>query len=212
MAHRVIYARSYVTRYASCLLDTTMVSRNNTITLKIHEERQSLLANTIAWPVGGHTNTYCPSNIAFIDKLCSSFRYLCDMCNFWRTYDTASQKTMHYFCCRHNMHVMIWWYMCAKLLLRLTSPLHEKLPGYPIFRKFSEIKRMPTTVCTRQSSSSPLLQAGIRAPGNEAMFTSTHLRKTGVSRSRAYLWVYATPTNYTYTLAFSAGLNGLQVD
>ena len=29
-----------------------------------------------------------------------------------------------------------------------TSPLHGKLPGYPIFRDFSEIKRMRTTVCT----------------------------------------------------------------
>ena len=47
----------------------------------------------------------------------------------------------------------------------VTSPLHEKLPGYPIFRDFSEIKRMHTTVCARRSSS-PLFQIG--TPGYEA--------------------------------------------
>ena len=38
--------------------------------------------------------------------------------------------------------------------------------------------------------------------------------KTAVSRSRTHLRVYATCTSYTciYTIAFSARLNGLQVD
>ena len=69
-----------------CLLDMTMVSSNHTIKLKIDEERQRLVANTnVLLPgllVDMHMNTSCPSNIAFIDKRCSSFRYLSDMCNF----------------------------------------------------------------------------------------------------------------------------------
>ena len=36
--------------------------------------------------------------------------------------------------------------------------------------------------------------------------------KTAVSRSRTHLRVYATSTSYTYAIAFSARLNGLQVD
>ena len=36
--------------------------------------------------------------------------------------------------------------------------------------------------------------------------------KTAVSRSRTHLRVYATSTSYTYATAFSARLNGLQVD
>ena len=41
-----------------------------------------------------------------------------------------------------------------------TGPLHGKSPGYPIFRDFSEIKWISTTVCTRRSSL-PLLQIGM---------------------------------------------------
>ena len=47
-----------------------------------------------------------------------------------------------------------------------TSPLHGKLPGYRVFQDFSKLNTC-TTVCTRRCSS-PLLQAGIRTPGNEA--------------------------------------------
>ena len=36
--------------------------------------------------------------------------------------------------------------------------------------------------------------------------------KTAVSRSRNHLRVYATSTSYMYAIAFSARLNGLQVD
>ena len=50
------------------------------------------------------------------------------------------------------------------------SPLHGKLPEYPIFQDFSEIKRVRTTVCTRRSSS-PLLQ--IETPGYEARVNDT---------------------------------------
>ena len=163
MAHRVIYARVHTRpgTLVRCLLDTMMVSSNHTFTLKIHEERQSLVANTTAWLVGSHTNTSCPSNITFADKHCSSFKYLCDMCNFWRTYDTASENTDYY--ARHNTHaMMILHYYCG-----WTSPLHKKLPGYSIFQDLSEIKHMRTTVCTKRFSS-PLLQAGIITPGNEA--------------------------------------------
>ena len=42
--------------------------------------------------------------------------------------------------------------------------------------------------------------------------SSTHLRKRAVSRSRTHLRVYATSTSYTYAIAFSARLNGLQVE
>ena len=57
-----------------CLLNTTVVSTNHTITLKLHEERQSLLENTLARAVGNHTNTSCPGNITFIDKrFCSLY-------------------------------------------------------------------------------------------------------------------------------------------
>ena len=44
-------ACSYTTRYTitcRCLLDATMVSSNHTITLKIDEESQGSVANTIA--------------------------------------------------------------------------------------------------------------------------------------------------------------------
>ena len=44
------------------------------------------------------------------------------------------------------------------------------------------------------------------------LLTSTHLRKREESRSRTHLRVYATSTSYIYTIAFSARLNGLQVD
>ena len=120
-----------------CLLAMKMVSSNHTLTLKIHEESQGLLANSIAWPVGIHTSTSCPSSITFADKHCSSFRYRFDMCNFWRTYDTASKKHA-----RHTTPPMIiLHYYCS-----WTLPLHGKLPGYPIFLDFLEIKRMCTTV------------------------------------------------------------------
>ena len=36
--------------------------------------------------------------------------------------------------------------------------------------------------------------------------------KTAVSRSRTHLRVHATSTSYTYAIAFSARLNGFQVD
>ena len=44
------------------------------------------------------------------------------------------------------------------------------------------------------------------------LLTSTHLRKWAVSRLRTHLWGYATSTSCIYAIAFSAGLNGLQVD
>ena len=50
MVHKVIYkrVRALPGTLVKCLLNTTMVSSNHTITLKIHEERQSLVASTIA--------------------------------------------------------------------------------------------------------------------------------------------------------------------
>ena len=44
------------------------------------------------------------------------------------------------------------------------------------------------------------------------VLTSTHLRKRAESRSRTHLRVYATSTSYIYAIAFSARLNGLQVN
>ena len=44
------------------------------------------------------------------------------------------------------------------------------------------------------------------------LLTSTHLWKRAESRSRTNLQVYATSTSYIYAIAFSARLNGLQVD
>ena len=41
---------------------------------------------------------------------------------------------------------------------------------------------------------------------------ATHLRKREVPRSRIHLRVYATSTSYIYAIAFSARLNGLQVN
>ena len=138
-----------------CLLNMMMVSSNHTISLKIHVERRSLVTNTFAWPVGSHTNTSCLSNIAFMNKRSSSFRDICDICNFWRAYDTASEKqwtTTHNTCTTwHDNNSTIF-----------TSPLHGKLPGYPIFWdfSFSEISRPSSKLelehlgmrlcCTRQ--------------------------------------------------------------
>ena len=58
----------------------------------------------------------------------------------------------------------------------VSSPLHRKLLGYPIFWDFSEIKSMRTTVCTRRSSS-PLLQIGIGTPKYEANVYRTGLNQ-----------------------------------
>ena len=139
---------------------------------KIHEERQILVRRRL--PVGSHTNTSCPSNIAFIDKRCSSFRDICDICNFWRACDTASEKDGLLDTTLRPHAVMILSYITAVV----TSPLHERLPRYPIFRDFSEIKRMRTTVCTRRSSS-PLLQIG--TPGYEANDLPVFIFFSGVS-------------------------------
>ena len=133
-----------------------------------------MVANTLIWPVGSHTNTSSPSNIAFIDKRSSSFRYVTSATSEQRI--TQLWKNMDYYIVLlattlvpHAM--MILNYYCGRRNSTIfTSPLHIKLPGYPIFWLFLEIKAMHKTVCTRRFSS-PLLQIGIGMLGNEARTT-----------------------------------------
>ena len=62
MALRVFYTRVHTQPgvLVRCLLNTTIVSSNHTITLKIHEERQSLVAIIFVWPVGSHMDMPYP--------------------------------------------------------------------------------------------------------------------------------------------------------
>ena len=96
--------RAFVTQYFRCLLNTTTVSSNHTITLKIHEEKQSLvnLANTIS-----HTNMPCPSNnyIAFTDSSALPLDIYAT-CATSEERMTQLWKNMVYYA-RHNMHAMV---------------------------------------------------------------------------------------------------------
>ena len=73
---------------------------------------------------------------------------------------------------RHNTRIARHDHTTCKLYCdwrnssNVTSPLHRKLSVYPVFRDFSKIECMCTTVCTR-CSSLPLLQIG--TPGYEAI-------------------------------------------
>ena len=123
----------------------TMVSSNHTITLKIYEERQSLVANTIGWPVGSHTNMSCPSNIVIIDKSCSSLDiYATSATSEERM--TQVQKTMDYYntltAC-HDDTKLLWLKEFHDFYVTITW----KLTGYPIIQDLLEIKRMHTTLC-----------------------------------------------------------------
>ena len=92
-----------------------MVSNNHTIMLQIHEERQNLLENALAWPVGSHMYTPCPWNITFIDKRCCC------------SYGTALEKhgLLDNTCTAHHDDTL-------HTVLRLKSPLYRKLPKYPV--------------------------------------------------------------------------------
>ena len=131
-----VFVRDHAGTLIRCLLDTTMGSNNHTITLKIHEERQSLVADTLTWPVGNHTNTSCPWNIAFIDKRCCSFRYVCDMCNSWRAYNTAS-KNMDYWT-QHSYRTPWWYYTVLRL-----KEFHD-FSVTVVARKITRISHFPT--------------------------------------------------------------------
>ena len=132
-----------------CLLNTTMVSNNHTITLKIHEERQSLLANTLAWPVGSHKNTSCLWNITSIDnRCCSSYGTALEKHGLLDNPRTTCHNDTTLYCGLHH---------CYTEITKISN-----------IWDFSEIKCMRTTVCTRRSSL-PLLQIG--TPGYEASYT-----------------------------------------